>query len=226
VNPSQWATKIQQGRRDLTRNTTTVAFQNALQEWELKGWIRRTPTHVEAVDRPALKDLLAELEGQQPRPRRSIAENERTARRAGLLATCSFWDYRPEMGRQVRISLSRPKYPRIEPDDSLWDLTPHPSYFRAAPQVFDRRYLAQLDRVGVNRLLEQFQHSTTGGRWCSCASNGTSGPGTIATEGCLLSFGWNKPARSSRKSPWPAVWAVERWALAVCLNEVRRQNLT
>ena len=34
---------------------------------------------------------------------------------------------------------------------------PHPSYFRAAPEVFDRRYLAQLDRVGVNRLLQQFQ---------------------------------------------------------------------
>jgi len=79
-----------------------------------------------------------------------------------MLATCSFWDYRPEMGRPVRISLSRPKYPRIEPDDSLWELTPHPSYFRAEPEVFDRCYLAQLDKVGVERLRQQFQELDDG----------------------------------------------------------------
>ena len=47
------------------------------------------------------------------------------------LATCSFADYRPEMGRPIRISLAGPKYRTlIESDDRLRDLTPHPSYFR------------------------------------------------------------------------------------------------
>lgn len=74
------------------------------------------------------------------------------------LATCSFADYRPEMGRPIRISLARPKYrTSIESDDRLSALTPHPSYFRASPEEFDRRYLAQLDRVGVERLRRQFQ---------------------------------------------------------------------
>jgi hypothetical protein len=62
------------------------------------------------------------------------------------------------MGRPIRISLARPKYRTlIESDDRLWDLTPHPSYFRSSPEEFDRLYVAQLDRVGVERLRQQFR---------------------------------------------------------------------
>jgi hypothetical protein len=62
------------------------------------------------------------------------------------------------MGRPIRISLARPRYrTSIESDDRLWDLTPRPSYFRAPLEEFDRRYIAQLDRVGVKSLREQFR---------------------------------------------------------------------
>jgi hypothetical protein len=74
------------------------------------------------------------------------------------LATCSFQDYRPKMGRPVRISLVSPRWRCAASDaTALPDLAPHPSYFRAPPAVFTQRYLAQLDRVGVARLWEQFQ---------------------------------------------------------------------
>lgn len=84
---------------------------------------------------------------------------ESSARRIQpTMATCSFADYRPEMGKPIRISLGRPKYRTlIESDDRLWALTPRSDYFHAAPEEFDRRYVAQLDRVGVERLREQFE---------------------------------------------------------------------
>jgi Protein of unknown function, DUF488 len=69
------------------------------------------------------------------------------------LATCSFRDYQPEMGKPVRISLGDPKYHWLgEGCESLWDLTPHPSYLRASPDEFARKYRAQLRKVGVVRL--------------------------------------------------------------------------
>jgi hypothetical protein len=76
-----------------------------------------------------------------------------------LLATCSFADFKPSLGRPVRISLGRPKWPlRYElPDVTFWPLTPRSDYFRAPPEEFDRRYLARLDRVGAERRREQFR---------------------------------------------------------------------
>jgi hypothetical protein len=74
------------------------------------------------------------------------------------LYTCSFADYRREMGKPVRISLGRPKYKtQVDVDVNVWELTPHPSYFRASPEEFDRRYTAQLDRVGVVELWKQLR---------------------------------------------------------------------
>jgi Protein of unknown function, DUF488 len=79
------------------------------------------------------------------------------------LATCSFRDFRAEMGKPVRISLGRPKF-RCDANGatSLWDLTPRGSYFHAEPDEFARRYIAQLDRVGVARLLKQFRELDDG----------------------------------------------------------------
>jgi hypothetical protein len=62
------------------------------------------------------------------------------------------------MGRPVRTSQGYPWW-RCDANDatSLLDLTPDPGYFRAPVDEFTRRYVAQLDRVGVEALRQQFQ---------------------------------------------------------------------
>jgi hypothetical protein len=46
-----------------------------LRQWEERGWIIRTPSHVEAVEHAALQARLAEL--QELQPKRTIADIER-----------------------------------------------------------------------------------------------------------------------------------------------------
>ena len=129
------------------------------------------------------------------------------------LATCSFADFRPEMGRPIRISLARPKYrTSIESDDRLSDLTPHPSYFRAPAEEFDRRYLAQLDRVGVERLRQRFQALDDGRPLILLCFERHPGQARTATAAGSLSTGSCIPARSSPRSAG-AAWnrRSDRW---------------
>lgn len=66
------------------------------------------------------------------------------------LFTCSFSEYHPDMGVAVRITLGRPR--NMKPDAEIRELAPHASYFKASEEVFQTRYLQQLDRYGVPHL--------------------------------------------------------------------------
>lgn len=80
------------------------------------------------------------------------------------LATCSFYEFRPDMGQPVRISLGVPKF-RLSwrlPSVRLEELTPRGWYFRAPPEVFARKFLEQLDQVGVDRLRGIFEDTLEG----------------------------------------------------------------
>jgi hypothetical protein len=57
-------------------NRTSDSFQRTLYYWSRDGWIERTDTHVEVLDRAALEARQAELQQLHP-PRKSIAELER-----------------------------------------------------------------------------------------------------------------------------------------------------
>jgi hypothetical protein len=68
---------------------------------------------------------------------------------AVILATCSYSAYRQEMGTPVRITLGIPRWPD-PPGRQHWifvsELAPRWAYFHAEPDVFERRYRAQLER--------------------------------------------------------------------------------
>ena len=80
------------------------------------------------------------------------------------LATCSYQEFREDMGQPVRISLGVPKFPLSWelPSSCLWELTPRGHYFHDPPDVFAEKYLAQLDRYGPARLHEIFTALATG----------------------------------------------------------------
>ena len=74
------------------------------------------------------------------------------------LKTCSYAAYRRDMGTAVRITLSPPRYITL-PDPrysryKVWpyiaELAPQARYFKAPEAVFDREYLAQLDRLAAD----------------------------------------------------------------------------
>jgi hypothetical protein len=75
VGLQSWAKARQKGENPRI-NTTSKAFQDTLYAWEGRDWIKRTPTHVEVIDRAALQAHLAELGVDEP-PKRTIAEIER-----------------------------------------------------------------------------------------------------------------------------------------------------
>lgn len=73
------------------------------------------------------------------------------------LATCSWFEYTPDMGMAIRASLGTPRWknPPI-PDAYVTELTPRGSYFNAEHDEFTRMFLAQLDRFGVDHLTDKF----------------------------------------------------------------------
>lgn len=75
------------------------------------------------------------------------------------VATCSYREFRPEMGVPVRISLGVPKFPvsGFEPGRQIKILTPGGHYFRAAKPEFDRMFYQQLDRAGVQEINSQLE---------------------------------------------------------------------
>lgn len=82
------------------------------------------------------------------------------------LATCSYQEFRPEMGQPVRISLGIPKF-RLSwelPRACLWELAPRGHYFHDPPEEFTRKYVAQLDTYGPQKLHEIFTGLATGDR--------------------------------------------------------------
>lgn len=70
-----------------------------------------------------------------------------------IITTGSYAGWRPEHGTPVRVTLGIPRWPR-PPGRERWiylaELAPRPWYFRAAPEKFDRYYLAQLDRLAAD----------------------------------------------------------------------------
>lgn len=78
------------------------------------------------------------------------------------IATASWFAYRPDMGLAIRASLGMPKKGFAHPLEELRVATPHPSYFRASDEEFERRFLEQLNRAGVvtiRRKLQEFADS-------------------------------------------------------------------
>jgi len=75
------------------------------------------------------------------------------------LATCSFPEMRPEFGQPIRISRGFPRYPLKYPlpkEATLRVLWPGQEYFKAPIDEFNRRFLEDLDKVGVDRLEHHF----------------------------------------------------------------------
>lgn len=74
------------------------------------------------------------------------------------LATCSYREYRPEMGVPVRISLGRPRWwtTPIPDSASIPELTPRGSYLNAPEPDFLEAYDAQLSRYGTGHLQARF----------------------------------------------------------------------
>jgi hypothetical protein len=69
------------------------------------------------------------------------------------LATASYGSWRPGTGSPVAISLTRPRWrPETADWPCCWLLTPRWAWFHAPAEEFDRQYLAQLERYGVQRI--------------------------------------------------------------------------
>ena len=69
------------------------------------------------------------------------------------LATCSYPEFKSEMGLPVRISLGYPRYKlnyELESKAKLWALTPRRDYLSAPIDVYNERFTAQLERHGVD----------------------------------------------------------------------------
>lgn len=73
------------------------------------------------------------------------------------LATCSWFEFKDEMGAPIRTSLGFPRWknPPV-PAAYVTELTPRGSYFKAEHDEFTRQFLAQLDRYGVDQLYAKF----------------------------------------------------------------------
>jgi len=74
------------------------------------------------------------------------------------LATCSYAEFRPEMGVPVRISLGRPRWWRTSIPDSAFvpEITPRGWYFHASDDDFLAAYDAQLDSYGPELIQARF----------------------------------------------------------------------
>lgn len=76
------------------------------------------------------------------------------------LATCSYSEFRPDMGLGVRISLGTPRWiKRAEPWPYVPELAPGRSYLNVADEsVFLDRYLTQMRSNGVAAIRARFDH--------------------------------------------------------------------
>lgn len=73
------------------------------------------------------------------------------------VATCSYSEYKPEMGAAVRISLGSPRWWKTPPPASIWSLTPRREYLHSGRDVYLPRYFAQLDYYGVDMIRQEFE---------------------------------------------------------------------
>jgi hypothetical protein len=73
-------------------------------------------------------------------------------------ATCSYGEFKPEMGNPVRITLGRSPAWFVKkwsgPLPVITGLAPHGSYFRAPLEEFRAKYAAQLERHGIEQVAE------------------------------------------------------------------------
>ena len=75
------------------------------------------------------------------------------------VATCSYSEFRPDMGLPVRISLGYPQFPlryEISKTAKLWELTPRKDYLRAPLAVYNEKFHAQLERYGPQLIEDKF----------------------------------------------------------------------
>lgn len=76
------------------------------------------------------------------------------------LFTCSYQEYKPEMGLAVRISLGKPKWwpeNALHPRAFVWEITPRREYLRASDEEYERQFFGQLERYGVNEIDQKFR---------------------------------------------------------------------
>jgi hypothetical protein len=75
------------------------------------------------------------------------------------VVTCSYSEFRPDMGQPVRISLGAPRWWKepIPSWSALWSLTPRRDYLYASDEVYIEKYTAQLERHGVPEIVGDFE---------------------------------------------------------------------
>ena len=74
------------------------------------------------------------------------------------LATCSYSEYRPEMGVPVRITLGQPQFkvPFYDGKRQVPEAAPKRSYFNASDEIFEQEFYKQIDNHGVANFQKQF----------------------------------------------------------------------
>lgn len=69
--------------------------------------------------------------------------------------TCSYTEFRPEMGVPVQASLGRPKFNlKYDLRESLWPFTPRGKYLRSDSRTFEAEMVKQMDRYGVPYMVD------------------------------------------------------------------------
>lgn len=69
------------------------------------------------------------------------------------LATCSYSEFKTEMGYPVRISIGSPRFKtNYELKDNHWSLTPRASYLRASDAVFYGSLEDQMSKRGAQKI--------------------------------------------------------------------------
>jgi hypothetical protein len=64
--------------------------------------------------------------------------------------TCSYSEYKAEMGVPVSISLGEPRFWKEKPAHKIRGLCPPSKYFKASAEVFAQKYIEHLDLLGVD----------------------------------------------------------------------------
>lgn len=78
---------------------------------------------------------------------------------AFYLHTCSYGEWKPEMGAAVKTSLGSPRFQlaKIPMIGNVWEITPRKEYLKAPADIFRAEYFRQLDRYGVKQMLMRFR---------------------------------------------------------------------
>lgn len=74
------------------------------------------------------------------------------------LATCSFSEFRPNMGAPVRTSLGTPRWFPHDLPAAWLDTAPDGWMLKQNYDTFRRVYFEKLDRIGVDKLLGDVDH--------------------------------------------------------------------